>query len=254
MKINEVYSILNNYAPTSLSDSYVKEFNVYDNVGIIVDLSKEITGILFTLDLTSESVDRAIENNCNLIFTHHPAIYAPIKNITCDMPIYKAINNSIGVISFHLNLDIVNRGIDYYLAKGLGAKDEKILEVLSEGVGYGRTFSLDLTLDELTKKYVEEFNSSKVLVYSEFDSKVKNVATLCGAGLNEDMLNLLDEVDTIISSDVPHHVIIKALEMGKNLIIVTHYSSEIYGFKKVYENLKDSFNVKTVLNIEDKYL
>ncbi len=254
MKINDVYSILNNYAPTSFSDRYVKEFNAYDNVGIIVDTDREITGILFTLDLTSESVNKAIENNCNLIFTHHPAIYSPVKNLTCDSPVYKAINNSIGVISFHLNLDIANKGIDYYLAKGLGAKGEKIIEVLDSGVGYGRTFSLDLTLEELSKKYMKEFNSSKVLVYGEGDKKVKNVATLCGAGLSEDTLNLLTGVDTVISSDVPHHVILKALEMGKNLIVVTHYSSEIYGFRKVYENLKDSFNVKTLFNIEDKYL
>ncbi len=255
MKINNLLKIFNEYAPTSLSDRYVLEFNAYDNVGVIVDTVDDITGVLFSLDLTSESIDLAIKNGCNLIFTHHPAIYSPIKRLTADMPVFKAVKNSIGVISFHLNLDVAKFGIDYYLAKGLGAQNAELLEVLEEGIGYGRIFELKgQTLGDLASGYKTEFKTDKIVVYGSLSDSISKVATLCGAGLDENALNNLQGVDVIVSSDVPHHVILKALEMGKRLIVASHYSSEAYGFSKVFENLKEKLGVKAILNIENKYL
>lgn len=255
MKINDILNILDSYAPTSYSSDYVKKFDAYDNVGIIVDLDKDITGVLFTLDLTNESIKKAKENNCNLIFTHHPAIYSNIKNITVDSPIYQAINNSIGVISFHLNLDVAKYGIDYYLAKGLGAENEEILEVLHDGVGYGRAFNLNgITFNDIVNRYKNNFNSNKVIAYGNLDEKVSKIVTLCGQGLSDETFELAKNADLIVSSDVKHHLILKAVEANIKLLIVTHYSSEFYGFTKVYENLSKSLGVKTYLNVENKYL
>ena len=254
MKINDALKIFDNYAPQSLSKKFVEKFDAFDNVGVIVDMPNEITGILFTLDLTNDAIDLAIKNNCNLIFTHHPAIYAPIKNLTKDMPIYKAVNNSIGVISFHLNLDVAKLGIDYYLAKGLGGENAKILSIVEDDLGYGRVFDVNLKFSEIIEKYKSEFNSNKVIAYGNLDDTIEKVATFCGAGLSGDSIDLASDCDLIISSDAKHHDIVKALEMNKKLLIVTHYSSEFYGFKKVYENLSSLFNVKTMLNIEEKYL
>ncbi len=255
MKINDVLNILEKYAPTSLSDAYVKKHDAYDNVGIIIDSDKDITGVLFSLDLTCDAVDRAIENNCNLIFTHHPAIYAPIKNITVDMPIFKAINNSIGVISFHLNLDIAKNGIDHYLAEGLGGKNCKILSLIEDGIGYGRQFNLDnTTFNDIVERYKTNFKTDKVVSYGNLNEKVSSVVTLCGQGLSEKTLEQAKGADLIVSADVQHHLILKAMELNIKLLIVSHYSSEFYGFRKVYDNLFDKLGVKTILNVEDKYL
>ncbi len=255
MKINDAIKIFEDYAPKSLSDRFVKEFGAYDNVGVLIDCDKEITGVLFSLDLTCEAVETAIKNNCNLIFTHHPAIYVPVKCVTSDMPIYKAINNSIGVISYHLNLDVAKFGIDYYLAKGLGGENAKILSTVEEGLGYGRTFTLDgVKFSEVVNRYKREFNSNRVITYGNLNEKIYKVSSFCGAGLDSDAIRLAEDSDLIISSDAKHHDIVNAIEKNKKLLIVTHYSSEIYGFKKVYENLSNSFEVKTILFIEDKYL
>ena len=255
MKINDILNILERYAPTTYSNEFVNKFDAYDNVGIIVDTDKDITGVLFTLDLTVESVKKAIDNNCNLIFTHHPAIYAPIKNISVDTPIYQAINNSIGVISFHLNLDVAINGIDHYLAEGLGGKDASILSTLEDGIGYGRKFTLNgENFSDVIDRYKTNFKSNRVIYYGDLTDKINTVATFCGQGLSEKTLEQVKGVDLIVSSDVQHHVILKALEMGVKLLIVTHYSSEFYGFSKVYDNLSNNLGVKTYLNMENKYL
>ena len=255
MKINDALKIFEEYAPKRLSDKFVEKLNAYDNSGVIIDTEKDITGILFALDLTMGAVDTAIKNNCNLIFTHHPAIYAPIKSLSVNSPIHKALSNNIGVISYHLNLDVAKFGIDYYLAKGLGAKDAKVLTDVEGGLGYGRTFDLGgIKFSEVINRYKREFNSTKVIAYGNLEDNINKVATFCGAGLDSESIDLASDCDLIVSSDGKHHDIVNALENGKKLLIVTHYSSEFYGFKQVYNNLSNSFKVKTVLYEDDKYL
>lgn len=254
MKINEVFKILNEYAPIDLSNKFVEKINGYDNSGIIVDTTDDITGVIFTLDLTKNSVDLAIKNNCNLIFTHHPAIYGGVTNLKNEDALLYAIKNNIAIISFHLNLDVCKNGIDYNLAKGLGAKKQEILISLGSDVGYGRTFIVDKTLEEIVETYKQEFSSNKVMVYGNLDEKVHKMATFCGAGLDESELDLASDSDLVLSADIKHHIILKALESGKKLIEVTHYSSEVYGFNKFYESVKDKLEIFSLINIEKNYL
>ncbi len=254
MKINEIFNILNEYAPVELSDKFCMAINGFDNSGIIAHVSDDITGVMFSLDLTAYAVEKAIEKGCNLIITHHPAIYKPISSLAESDALLKALNNKIGVISFHLNLDVSKYGIDYYLAKGLGGDCQEILIPLGDSVGYGRKFTVDNTLEEIAERYKKEFSSSKVMVYGNLQEKVSKVATFCGAGLDESEIELAKDCDLLISADIKHHVILKALTLGKKLIEVTHYSSEFYGFDKFYQAVKDKINVNCFINQEKVYL
>lgn len=255
MKINEIFNILNEYAPIELSSAFCSAIDGYDNSGIIAHTSEDITGVLFSLDLTENAVLKAIENGCNLIVTHHPAIYKPISSLNEGDALLKAINNKIGVISFHLNLDVARFGIDYYLANGLGGDNQEILIPLGNNVGYGRKFAVNKTLNEIVERYKSEFSSNRVIVYGNLNEKVEKMATFCGAGLDESEINLASDCDLLLSADIKHHVILKALAQGKKLIEVTHYSSEFYGFNKFYQAIKDKLNgVKAVINLEKDFI
>ena len=82
MKVEEVLHILEScVAPVSLSDEFCATYKMYDNSGIIINCASEVTGVLFSLDLSIEAVNRAIERGYNLIVTHHPAIYGGISRI-----------------------------------------------------------------------------------------------------------------------------------------------------------------------------
>lgn len=126
MNYKEVFAALEKYAPLKLSDELVKAENGYDNSGIILANDGEIKNIAFALDLTVGAVEFAKEKNCNLIVTHHPAIYRPVKSLGENSPLRLAAKNNIAIISIHLNLDCAEKGIDYYLAEGLGGKVIKI--------------------------------------------------------------------------------------------------------------------------------
>jgi len=103
-----------------------------DNVGLqIGSLSEPLKNILLCLELTEESLKFAINNNCNLIITHHPFLFTPLKNINVDDDkgkiISTVIKNGITVYSSHTNLDFTKGGVSFELAKQLKLKNLKFL-------------------------------------------------------------------------------------------------------------------------------
>ena len=240
MTIETVFSTIEKYAPLKLSSDFQAMINGYDNSGIIAGVKGDIKGVLFTLDLTLESVRKAIDNNCNLIVTHHPAIYSPIKVV--DGALLSAIQSNIGVISMHLNLDCAKQGIDYFLANGLGAKNQEIIYNLGNDCGYGRNFEVSETAKSLKQNYINTFETQNVMFFGDANKKINKVASFCGSGLDIAEIELAKDVDIYISSDIKHHVILYALEKGKCVMNVSHYSSEVYGYKQFFNQIKGKLN------------
>jgi dinuclear metal center YbgI/SA1388 family protein len=104
-----------------------------DNVGLQAGkLERELKNILLTLDITAEIVDEALTKNCNLIISHHPLLFFPLKKINLDNDsksqiIEKIIKNDITVLSYHTNLDFTKDGVSFQLAKKIGLSEIKFL-------------------------------------------------------------------------------------------------------------------------------
>lgn len=255
MTLDKVFGVLQSVAPISLSDEFVKVENGFDNSGVILETLEDIKGVVFSLDLTFEAVNYAIEKGANLIVTHHPAIFMPISELKSDNPLLLAANNKIGVISMHLNLDVAKEGIDYYLSKGLGAEGEIILTKLSDDkTGYGRIFDVNMTAKDFEEKFKKEFNSNKTMLFAKEGAFIKKAACFCGSGLSEKELELAKDAELLISSDIKHHVLLSAIQKGKSVLQVTHYASEVYGFKKYYEKMKKLLSGISVTFIENEIM
>ena len=127
-KVKELLSFLNEFAPFQLQESY-------DNSGLLTgDPEMLITGILTALDCTEAVVDEAIEKGCNVVVSHHPILFKPIKSLTgkdhSERTIIKAIRNQIALIAVHTNLDNVKHGVNAVIADRLGLKEQTILSPL----------------------------------------------------------------------------------------------------------------------------
>lgn len=232
MKPSDFFKVIESFAPLKLSRELCEKDNGYDNSGIILPTEKDVKRVLFSLDLTVNAVEKAIERGAELIVTHHPAIYNPIK--TVDGALLKAASNGIGVFSMHLNFDCAVHGVDHYLALGLGADSYSILTPLSEG-GYGRFFKTDRSFSDIYHSAVKEFCTENVMCFGNLNSKIKSVASFCGAGLDEK--NAETQADLLVSSDVKHHIVLSCLERGACVMVISHYASENYGFKRAMEEL-----------------
>ncbi|MBW2962988.1 Nif3-like dinuclear metal center hexameric protein [Mesonia aestuariivivens] len=125
MVINEVISTLEELAPTA----YAEDF---DNVGLLVgDKTAEVSGILVTLDTLEETVDEAIQNNCNLIVSFHPIIFKGLKKITgktyVERVVLKAIKNDIAIYAIHTALDNSFKGVNHQICEEIGLVNRQVL-------------------------------------------------------------------------------------------------------------------------------
>ncbi len=125
MMINELIKFYENRVPKGTA--WEK-----DNVGLqLGSLNEPLKNILLCLELTNDSLQFAIQNNCNLIVTHHPFLFTPLKNINLDKDngkiISVAIKNGITVYSSHTNLDFTKGGVSFELAKRLKLQNLKFL-------------------------------------------------------------------------------------------------------------------------------
>ena len=251
-----LFEQLEKFAPVSLSDKLCQIDGHYDNSGIILDCQNQTDKILFCLDLTSKSVDYAIENGCGIIVTHHPAIYRPIKNLKANNPVLKCALNSISVISMHLNFDSAKNGVDYWLSAGLGGNGQKILTSLDEGQGYGRITEVFAPAGQIVENYKKEFCTDKVFFYGDETKTVRKIASFCGSGFGDGEVAVCLEngVDMVVSADIPHHVLISALENGLAVLSCTHYSTENYGMKKIAQEFSKILNQKIYFFDDERFV
>jgi len=125
MKIKEITNVLEQLAPISLQESY-------DNSGLLIGHKKDdVKKVLITLDVTEKVIQEAIQNNCNLIISHHPLIFSGLKSITgknaVERIVEQAIKNNIAIYAIHTNLDNVDNGINAIICDKIGLKNCKIL-------------------------------------------------------------------------------------------------------------------------------
>ena len=113
MKIKEIVSALERFAPLPLTDA-------------------EATGALLCLDVTEAVLDEAIALGYNLIIAHHPLIFKGYKSITgrdyVERCILKAIKNDVVIYAAHTNLDNAPGGVNFKIAEKIGLKNVRILE------------------------------------------------------------------------------------------------------------------------------
>ena len=125
VKIKDIANALEMFAPLPLQDGF-------DNAGLQIGLTEaEVTGVLLCLDVTEAVVDEAIASGCNLIVSHHPLIFSPLKRITgsgyVERCVLKALANGIAIYASHTNMDSVQGGVNYRIAEKLGLQNVRIL-------------------------------------------------------------------------------------------------------------------------------
>lgn len=245
MKLKDIFNAANELAPFALSEEYIEKGH-YDNSGVMLDCGREISGVLFSLDLSLAAVEEAQKRGCNAIFTHHPAIWEGVKHLTEeDTPaLFACVKAGISVLSAHLNLDTAWEGIDESLMRGLGGKAPiAVMQQLSLG-GYGRVYDLpERPLEQFVAHIRTEFETERIVCYGE--RTVKRVASFCGGGFDGGSLAfaLAHGADTIVSSDGKHHLIADAAERGLNVVLLTHYAAEVYGLRKFFTRMKEKLSV-----------
>lgn len=223
VRINDVYSFLDEKYPLSLQESW-------DNSGYIVESeSDSCSKIVLTLDITNDAVDESVYKKADLIISHHPVIFNPLKKIQANTPVYKLVRSGIGAICMHTNLDIAEGGTNTVIVRKIAEKLDisANIEPLDES-GLGCIIELENVVDcvriaEILKE-IFDIERIKMSMYGEFI--LSKIAVCSGSGGSLWKLAKAKGCDALITGDVKHDVWIDANNSKFTIIDCGHFHTE----------------------------
>lgn len=223
VRISDVYTFLDEKYPVSLQESW-------DNSGYIVESDNdECSKILLTLDVTNDSIDESVNKCADLIISHHPVIFNPLKKIQADTPVYKLVRSGIGAICMHTNLDIAEGGTNTVIVRKIAEKLDisANIEPLEEN-GLGCIIELENTVDCdcLSEILKEIFNIDRVKMSMYGEYILSKIAICSGSGGSLWKLAKAKGCDALITGDVKHDVWVDVNNSKFTIIDCGHFHTE----------------------------
>jgi dinuclear metal center YbgI/SA1388 family protein len=154
MKLKEIISVFESFAPLGYQEDY-------DNAGLTVgDPEMDVSGVLLCVDVTLEVLDEALHLGVNLIISHHPVLFSPLKQITgrntTEKIIALSIRKDIALYCAHTNIDNVIQGVNHKICQKLDVRKPRILLPAANGLKKLVTF---VPLDHAEKVRLALFNA-----------------------------------------------------------------------------------------------
>lgn len=208
----------------------------WDNVGLIVGkLNQEVRKVQLSLDATDKAIENAIKNSADLIITHHPMIFKPVKTITTmdnlGRKIIKLIENNKSLYAMHTNLDSSKDGLNDYILNLLEVENSKVIDVneFDNEVGIGRLYTLskEMNIDEYATFVKNSLKIKNIRIISENREKIiKKVALINGSSMSYWRKVKSLGADLFITGDIGYHDALDAKEAGINVFDIGHFESE----------------------------
>jgi dinuclear metal center YbgI/SA1388 family protein len=240
--VAKIKQIMDELAPPLLAEEW-------DNVGLqIGDPRQPVRRIWVALDPTLHVVKAACQKKVDLLITHHPLIFRPLKTIDFDTPggsiIQMAANHKLAIFSAHTNLDIVRDGVNDVLAQRLGLQNPTVLKPVQVGerakeeiaalsggeaeFGMGRIGSLAKagSLNSLVSMVKKRLKLDFVNVAGDLEMKVTRVAICSGSGSGLMEAFLSSKAQAYISGDIHYHDALEANSLNRAIIDIGHFPSE----------------------------
>lgn len=234
--IGHIFEYLDKIAPFSTAMEF-------DNAGFLVgDQNAEVKKVLVTLDITRETVKQARQWGAQLIVSHHPVIFHPMKRLYSDSVPYLLAEAGIGAICAHTNLDMAPGGVNDCLADALELSDRQgiaysgetpccIMGVLKKPMG-PRTFAA----------FVKEKLSCRGIRFVEGNRPVEKVALCSGAGGEFVFDALKNGADAFVTGEIKHHEILAAGQEKLTLVDAGHFKTEIVAMEPLRKKLSSAFS------------
>ena len=268
--VAKIKQIMDQLAPPLLAEEW-------DNVGLqIGDPRQPVRRIWVALDPIPEVVKAACQKKVDLLITHHPLIFRPLKTIDFDTPggsiIRLAVQHKLAIFSAHTNLDIAQDGVNDVLAKQLGLRNlgvlqpvqarerakEDIQPLRGDAVEYGigRIGSLAKagSLKSLVSMVKKRLKLDFVKVAGDLEMRVTRVAICSGSSLIQAFLS--SKAQAYISGDIHYHDAREAENANRAIIDIGHFPSEhlmVDALAQQLENLISRAGIEaeiTACNIE----
>ena len=232
----------------------------WDNVGLLVgDRRRSASRIMTCLTITPNVVDEAIDENAELIITHHPLPFKSLSRITTDSiaggMLLRLIGAGTAIYSAHTAFDSAAGGINQMWADLLGLQSVQPLVTPSEGAaddvaadGSGRFGRLaqSLPLQELVARAAAAVGAAAPRRVGDADLSVTKVAVACGSGGSFLAAAQRRGCDAMITGEATFHTCLEAESLGIGLGLLGHYWSERFAMERLVQTLLEEFPKLTI--------
>lgn len=228
--VKDIYALVDDLAPFNTQMDF-------DNAGLLVGRGEaEVTKLLLSLDITLPVVEEARAWGAQLILSHHPVIFHPVKRIVAGDPtgevLTALLQSGLAALCAHTNLDVAVGGVNDALAEALGLTGLTVLEPMGRDAR-GRVFGLgrvgrterSLPLPEFAARVKGALGAGGVR-FVDVGRPVERVAV--GGGACGSSLSAAWEqgCDVLVTADVKYDQFLEARALGIGLIDAGHYSTE----------------------------
>lgn len=247
MKCYEIMEYLEEVAPKSFAESW-------DNVGLLCGREeKEVSSVYIALDATGEVIEEARRVGADLLLTHHPMIFKPLKQISGNHFIGEKIltlaESGMCYYAMHTNFDVM--GMADAVAEQLGLQERKVLTVTyeddlsKEGIGRVGALPMPMTLAECAEYVKNRCHIGQVKVYGMPAETIVMAAVCPGSGKSciEDAIRA--GADVLITGDIDHHEGIDSVGQGLAIIDAGHY-----GLEKIFVPYMEEYCKKKLADVK----
>lgn len=221
---------IDGYAPVDVSLNGLQ----VDNDGT------EVRKIAFAVDACLETFDRAVLSGAGLLFVHHGLFWGKPTALTGvhRRRIARLVESNLALYAVHLPLDQHPEvGNNAGLAELLGIVDLEPFGVYAgRKIGYKGKLAQPLTVEEAAERIA--FVGRPPSGVYPFGPALNATCAVVSGGAASEATQALDEgVDLFVTGEMSHSVYHHALEGKLNMIAGGHYSTEVWGVKRVMARL-----------------
>lgn len=227
--VGDIGTFLQTLAPAETAETW-------DNVGMLVGApAQPVTRLLVCLDITRTVVEQAAAIGAQLIVSHHPVIFSPLRTLPTAHPVYALAAAGLAAIAAHTNLDKAPGGVNDALAAQLGLHD---IQTAADGLCRIGTLEQPL-LAESFAGYVAAALHTPVRVCNP-DVTVHRVA-VCGGSGGDYFAQLQAVCDAFVTGEVRHHEWLEAVQSGKAVVEAGHFATEVGVVPVLARRLAEAF-------------
>ena len=234
MTVSDICTIIDSVAPFETQAEF-------DNSGFLVgSATREVTGILFALDVTEPVIDEALSCGANLIVTHHPLMFSPRKSLTDSdyegRLISRLIRNDLSLIAAHTNLDQAPGGINDTLVACCS-----LLDVTGEGFFRCGILPEPLPASSFAA-WLSDRLSAPVRLMGPADAVIRKVGLCSGGGSDEWPQAENAGCDAFLSGEIKHHHALAMADRGIVAFECGHFATETPGLFALADALQNALN------------
>src|SRR5262245_7889887 len=244
LSLAAICDFLDEFAPPVLAAEW-------DNVGLLVgDRAQGVHRVVTCLTITPAVAAEAIRERADLIVTHHPLPFRPLKRLTADEPsgriLLDLIRAGVAIHSPHTAFDSAAAGINQQLAEGLGLVQiaPLVAQPDSDGtLGSGRfgTFPQTQTLGQAAARLKQFLKIGGLHQVGHPQQPIERVAIGCGSAGEFLADTIRQGCQLLVTGETRLHTCYDAEARGVALLLCGHYASERFGVERLAAVLAGQF-------------